>query len=99
MLLLPRFKKIMKLLPFFSHSGPNKVHISLASLGEIKKLLGEYFAAPCPRENNRGYSLRGRKVLEIVPKFLKTANFCHFLSFFKNSGNTLSHCQSTERVE
>ena len=38
MLLLPRWKKIMKLLPFFSHSGPNKVHISLASLGEIKNL-------------------------------------------------------------
>ena len=43
MLLLPRFKKIMKLLPFFSHSGPNKVHISLASLGEIKNLLGPLF--------------------------------------------------------
>ena len=25
-------KKIMKLMPFFSHSGPNKVYISLASL-------------------------------------------------------------------
>ena len=31
-------KKIKKLLPFFTHSGLNKVYISLASLGEIKNL-------------------------------------------------------------
>ena len=34
---------------------------------------GEYFAAPWPRENNRRYSLRGRKLLEIVQKVSKTA--------------------------
>ena len=38
MLLLHGFKKIKKLLPFFTHSGLNKLYISLASLGEIKNL-------------------------------------------------------------
>ena len=38
MLLLHGWKKIKKLLPFFTHSGLNKLYISLASLGEIKNL-------------------------------------------------------------